>query len=332
MQQSSKALRPRTFAQVVGQANVLSRLTKLHARDRFPSGLLFHGPSGVGKTTVARIVANSLQCSHREFGKPCRACRRKYKLFPIYELNASKETGKDAVEQFVSGSQYDPFDETHTKVYILDEAHKFSDSAQNLLLKYFEADDSDVIWIICTTKPDAIIETLRQRCRSFKFTGLGLSEVKTLVSRLLTKNDSELGPEPLVDELYENKITSGRLIANAVDNYISGLSPEDAVSVDIEVNVESKPLCRAVVKGDWAVAASILNKSNKSEVRLLKASVTNYLMSILLGDSDISDRTTAVAKALGILSSLHAFDTSGQWAGFAAAMYNLCKIFQGRGL
>jgi DNA polymerase-3 subunit gamma/tau len=299
---------------------------------KFPRALLFFGPSGVGKTTVARIVAVSVQCKHvKGIGEPCLACR-KDKSFPIYELNASKETGRDAVEEFISGSDYDPLTEGTRKVYILDEMHKFSDSAQNLLLKYLEKEDSNVLWILCTTRPEKVLNTLRQRCRSFKFQNLSLEAVKDLVTRLLKKLGSELSAEPLVDELFENRITSGRLIANAVDNYVSGDSPEDAVLVDIDAETKTKPLCRSVVKGDWAGASAILKKAGKSEAKFLRAGVLGYLQEVILNQEDLSDRTSGVAKAMALLTVPVAFDDQSQFAALCSNLYSLCKIFSARSL
>lgn len=329
--QSSLKFRPKTFSSVIGQAKVLRLLSQLWKKKKFPNALMFHGPSGVGKSTIARIVARSINCTHSRFGYPCKICRPS-KGFPIYELNASEDTGKDKVKEFVSGSLYGVLIKGTRKVFILDEAHKLSDSAQNLLLKYIENDQSDVLWIICTTRPENILDTLRQRCRSCKCSNFSLEDVKDYTGKLLKLLGSELAPDPLVDELYENRITSGRLIANAVDNYVSGLSPEEAIAVDIEVNIETKPLCRAVTKGDWATTSSILKKSSKTEAKLLKASVLAYLVEIMLNDSEISDRTTAVSKAILQLSNLHSYDAYSQYSGLTATLYQLCKLFKGIGL
>lgn len=333
MSQSSLKYRPRTFGEVVGQKKVLGRLTKLWKSGDFPNGFLFHGPSGVGKTTIARIIALSVQCDHSKFGKPCKVCRRKRKQFPIFEINASEATGINEARQFAGGSAFGKLYGKY-KVYILDEAHMMSKSAQNLLLKYFEPEDEDteVIWFICTTHPDSIIPTLRQRCRVCRFSSFSLDDVRTLVERLLKKKESELVPDPLVEEIYENRITSGRLIANAVDNYTSGESAEDAVSVELESEFKIKHLGTAIRKGDWDGTQKLLQKIPDSAVRSAKLALLSYFREALINGSDISDRTTDISKVIHKLATPFATDNLTQSTAFAATSYQLCKVFKNRSM
>lgn len=333
MSQSARKYRPRIFKEVVGQKKVLDRLTKLWKSGDFPNAFLFHGPSGVGKTTVAKIVALSVQCNHSKFGKPCRVCRRKKKNFPIYEINASEATGIQEAKQFAGGSSFGTLYGKY-KVYILDEAHMMSKSAQNLLLKYFEPEDEDeeVIWFICTTHADAIIPTLRQRCRVCRFSAFSLDDVKTLVERLLVKKESELSPDALVEEIYENRITSGRLIANAVDNYVAGESPEDAVGVELESEFKIKHLGASLRKGEWDSAQKLLQKIPDSQVRSAKLALLSYFREVLINGSDISARTKDISKVIHKLAVPYATDNLTQSAAFAATCYQLCEIFKQRSM
>lgn len=156
--QSSLIYRPKTFAEVIGQEHVLRKLAKLKSEGKFPNALLLNGQKGIGKTTVARIIAVSVQCKHEEFGNPCLACRRKKTNYPIFELNASETTGVKDLGEFISGSTREIIGMGRYKVYILDEPHRLSDSSQNLLLKKIEDSPRRVLWILCTTRPDKLID------------------------------------------------------------------------------------------------------------------------------------------------------------------------------
>lgn len=329
--QSSRTYRPRTFNEVVGQEHVLRKLTKLWQNGKFPNALLFSGQKGIGKTSVARIISVSVQCEHEEFGNPCLACRKKRKNFPIYELNASETTGVKELKEYISGSTSYIIGMGKFKVYVLDEPHRLSDSSQNLLLKKIEDSPKQVLWILCTTRPDKLLDTVRDRCRSCRFAPFGPESTPALVRRLLKKHKSQLSSEALTDVLLEQSVTSGRSIANAVDNYVVGLTPEEAAMVDVVVDVKTKPLCRAVIKGDWAKAAMVLKNVSPSEIRLFRAGVFLYLMAVLLDQADLGARTMTVAEGIMTMTTASYSEIEIQ-AAFCAVICKLCKLFAGKGL
>lgn len=325
--QSSKKFRPRSLDEMVGQDKIIKRLRGLHKKKKFPHALMFTGGKGSGKTTLARILALSVQCTHQDkFGIPCLACRKNKDRFPIYELNGGKVRGVDDVEKFIETADYDVIGRGKRKVFILDEAHRLSGHAQDILLKPFE-DNSNCLWIICTTRATKIVETLRSRCRQFPLKALNREDSQILVRQLLKKNKSELNVDELVDALIDNKVSSGRLIANAVDDYISGSIAEDAAQVEGVAEVDSKALCRAVVKGDWRDTSQILQKTNDGDIRLLRASVINYLRTILLESVEISDRTKSLAEAIKRLAYVSSAEDSIQLAALGAELYTLCDSF-----
>src|SRR5271156_560600 len=99
-------IRPKRLSMMVGQAK-LSHLIRSMVRKSIPKAWGFFGATGLGKTSIARIIALSLQCTHQEkFGEPCKACWRHYDSFPIFELPANDKTGAPEIRDFVSGSQY----------------------------------------------------------------------------------------------------------------------------------------------------------------------------------------------------------------------------------
>jgi DNA polymerase III subunit gamma/tau len=325
--QSSISLRPRSIDQMVGQSKIINRLRGSFKKNKLPHAMMFTGKKGSGKTSFARIIALSLQCTHQDkFGIPCKICRSQRKNFPIYELDGGKVRGVEQVEDFISQAQFDIIGKGKKKVFIFDEAHRLSGHAQDALLKSFE-DDKHCQWIICSTRADKIIDTLRSRCRQYPLKPLDREDTILLVKRVLKKHDSELSVDDLVDNLVDNKVDSARLIVNACDEYISGSSAEDAAQVEGTTSVDSKALIRATGKGKWDDVSKILQKTSEGDLRLLRASFINYLRPILLESTEANERTKTIADAIKKLGYVTSAEDSVQLSVFAAELFGLCTMF-----
>lgn len=166
--------RPGSFKDMVGQQAVVSSIKSALAKTREGGGtFLFHGSSGVGKTTAARIVAMAVNCESNTYGEnPCGSCDsckliREGRSEDVKELNTSKDRGIDVVRSVMEQFNYLPTHLTH-KVLILDECHGLTSSAQNALLEFLE-DPKGVYVILCSTEPDKLIKTVRNRSMSFTF-------------------------------------------------------------------------------------------------------------------------------------------------------------------
>lgn len=328
MSQLGIAARPKTLNGLIGQEKLVRSL-RGHAKKAMPKAWLFHGPRGLGKTTVARIIALSLQCVHQEeFGEPCLACRKKSDSYPIYEINAADTNGVDAVRDFIAGAEYAILGAGKKKVYILDECHELSSRAQNLLLKHFESKKTrDVVWIICSTEPEAIIPTLRSRCITYALKPLSGDELEKLVKRLLKKVGSDLSPDELIEALITKQVDSPRLVCNAVDKFIACEDVEEASSVDGATDIDTKHLCRSLVKGEWTEIADLLRQSPRSDAKALKAAVVGYLSTILWEHSEYDKTGVAISEAITRLSYLSRAEDQVQMAALGAELYNLARIF-----
>jgi DNA polymerase-3 subunit gamma/tau len=163
------------------------------ATKRQPRAWMFSGITGTGKTTIARIIAKSLQCTHSNvFGEPCKACRASTS-FDIAEVNAAELNGVDAIKELAQHSTYFPSPGSQAKVIILDEAQRITKPAQNILLKYFEEPPKTTTWIVCTTEPDQILRTLRGRCYQL--------QVRPLRGKLAEAFIKEAAAKAMFDEL-----------------------------------------------------------------------------------------------------------------------------------
>src|SRR5580704_11597035 len=132
------SMRPRSFDEMIGAKKVTRQITKIIASDKIPKAWMFSGETGSGKTTIARIIAASLQCKHsKEFGHPCQRCYKYRHSFDITTLNVMQRKVED-LESAISGAYYAPKPGSRRRVYILDEAHMLTDHSQNLLLELLE--------------------------------------------------------------------------------------------------------------------------------------------------------------------------------------------------
>jgi len=213
------------------------------------------------------------------------------------------------------------------RVYILDEAHRLSADAQDAALKYFEDSPKENIFIVCSTRAHNIVDTLRSRCMLFKIKPLEPDTIKVLVKRGLSHLHSDLSSSKLADALWENRIDSPRLILNAVENYVAGDSPEEAAEVEAETVVDSKELCRCIVKHDWPRITKILRQAPPSDARGLRAAVVGYLREIMLDTSDVTEeRSIAVSDAIRILCASSWTEDSNQLALLIAELAAVYKV------
>ena len=185
--------RPQTFDDVVGQPHIQQTLRNAVADGAVAHAYLFTGPRGTGKTTTARILAKALNCEQGPTADPddtCEQCRAIAEgTHPdVQELDAASRTGvEDVREQIIGRLNYAPA-RGRWKVYIIDEVHMLSTSAFNALLKSLEEPPEHTVFILCTTHPHKVPETIHSRCQRFDFRRLSVEDI---VGRLRTISDAE---------------------------------------------------------------------------------------------------------------------------------------------
>jgi len=168
--------RPQTFGQVIGQEHITQTLVNQVLGDKVAHAYLFSGPRGVGKTTLARILAKSLNCPNRKTkeSEPCNHCSSCQEIaasrsIDVIEIDAASHTGVDNVrENIIENSQFKPTTSKY-KVFIIDEVHMLSTSAFNALLKTLEEPPTHVIFILATTEAHKLLPTIVSRCQRFQF-------------------------------------------------------------------------------------------------------------------------------------------------------------------
>ena len=178
--------RPQTFEDVVGQTHIERTLKNAIESDKVSHAYLFCGPRGTGKTTTARLLAKALLCEHGPTPSPDGTCEQCLAIAEgnhpdVNELDAASRTGVENVrEEIIGRVQYAPTRGRY-KIYIIDEVHMLSTAAFNALLKTLEKPPSHVVFVLCTTDPQKVPETIHSRCQRFDFHRLSNDEI---VSRL----------------------------------------------------------------------------------------------------------------------------------------------------
>src|ERR1700688_3937617 len=173
--------RPQTFADLVGQGHVTETLQNAIRNNRVAHAYIFSGARGVGKTTAARILAKALNCVNGPTPEPCGECDSCREIaagnsLDVIEIDAASNRGIDQVRELRDMVRYAPVGGRY-KIVILDEAHMLTAEASNALLKTLEEPPDKVIFVMATTEPDELPETIRSRSQHFHFRALSFAEI-----------------------------------------------------------------------------------------------------------------------------------------------------------
>src|SRR5664280_153995 len=179
----ARKYRPQKFSEVIGQEHVTRTLKNAIAQGRIAHGYIFSGHRGIGKTTIARILAMALNCQSQDHPvpEPCGVCEscteiRAGNAVDVIEIDAATNRGIDEIRELREAARYRPARDRF-KIYILDEAHQITDAAFNALLKTLEEPPSHIVFMMATTQPEDIPQTIRSRCQHFSFHAVKFDDI-----------------------------------------------------------------------------------------------------------------------------------------------------------
>jgi DNA polymerase III subunit gamma/tau len=241
----ARKYRPQKFSEVIGQEHVTRTLQNAIEQGRIAHGYIFSGHRGIGKTTVARILAAALNCrsQNKPVPEPCGVCEscteiRAGNSVDVIEIDAATNRGIDEIRELREAARYRPARDRF-KIYILDEAHQITDAAFNALLKTLEEPPDHIVFMLATTQPEDIPQTIRSRCQHFSFRAVKFDDIVGQLLDLLGREKiaadddalallAEAGDGSMRDALsiLDQAIasSSGKLTADSVRNLV-GAAP-----------------------------------------------------------------------------------------------------------
>lgn len=259
-QVSARKYRPTIFEEVLGQTHVVQTLTNAIARQRVAHAYVFSGMRGVGKTTVARILAKSLNCEKGPTSQPCGTCPSCVEItrgnsVDVIEIDGASNTGVDDVRELRENVKFAPFHGSY-RVYIIDEVHMLSNSAFNALLKILEEPPSHAVFIFATTEVHKIPATILSRCQHFTFRRISRLEIISQLRHVATQTGVTVEDRSL-SVLARTSEGSMRDALSLLDQAVS-FGGETLLHEDLEALIGSVPdeLVRQMIEAILAHRAS----------------------------------------------------------------------------
>jgi DNA polymerase III gamma/tau subunit len=264
--------RPKDLSQVKGNRSTVTTLRRmLKDKETMPHVFLFHGKTGTGKTTLARILTSELGCTGSN----------------INEIDSAQFRGIDTVRDIRKNSQFATLG-GGSKVYIIDEVHKMTGDAQNAFLKILEDTPKHLFFILCTTELNSLLPTIRGRCSQFQTESLDdlqMEELLLLVAEQEGDNlDREVLDQIIIDSqgLPRNALVTLEQVLNTPIKRRLHVARQSAIEQS-----ESIALCRALMKGEsWKTISEILKGLKQQDAESVRRVVLGYASAVLLNKSD----------------------------------------------
>src|ERR1700712_2016682 len=275
----ARKYRPQRFADVAGQDHVTRTLQNALEQNRIAHGYIFSGHRGIGKTTIARILASALNCrtptgsAERPTPEPCGICDscveiRAGNSVDVIEIDAATNRGIDEIRELRDAARYRPARDRF-KIYILDEAHQITDAAFNALLKTLEEPPDHIVFMMATTQPEDIPQTVRSRCQHFSFHAVKLVDILSELRGIAEHEgvDADEGALSLLAEAGDGSMRDALSImdqAIASAPLIDGKARLDAGQIrELMGSVPNAVFERIMQEGDQNRSAEVMTVANE---------------------------------------------------------------------
>jgi len=298
--------RPKTFDDFVGNKTLVETLRSYTKDDIKHHSFLFAGPSGCGKTTLAMILKDILGCHDRDF----------------QYLNTSNTRGIDTMREIDMLSKLRPMG-GKVKFYILDECHKLTNEAQNAVLRLLEKPPSFAYFALCTTEPEKLLDTIRNRCHIYTVKRLASHEVVGLLKIVCEKEGIKF-PDPVLQEIAKVSEGSCRAALKTLDmvRYIE--KPREALKMVREGIIGEatlKQICQGLVDGiSWAKMRTYIVAIEDDKQESARVGILNYLSKVLVGRNE-DDRLAEIISLF-----IEPYYNTGKRAGIVYSLYLACKL------
>lgn len=283
--------RPSTFDDVVGQQVIIQTLKNAINKNKLSHAYLFTGPRGTGKTSIAKILAKTINCENLENTTPCDKCVsctqiNQKQSSDIIEIDAASNNGVDEIRELKSKVSLIPSVSKY-KVYIIDEVHMLTTGAFNALLKTLEEPPSHIIFVLATTEPHKIPSTILSRCQRFDFTRISEQDIKKQIEKIVKLEDIEI-EEQAIQEIARLSDGGMRDALSLLDQVISYAAEKVTVQDVHDVNgtitnSELKYLIDSFLENNLKEILNKIDEYNSLGKNLIKLAeeLINYLKNCL---------------------------------------------------
>lgn len=298
-----KLHRPNNLDDIVGQDDAVRVLKNAFKKGKVAHSWILTGDSGVGKTTIARIIANMLGCDPNDF----------------FEYNAADFNSIQTIREIRSRMSFSGLSKGKTRVYLLDEMHQLSKPAQNAMLKILEDTPKHVYFMLATSEPAKVIAAIKTRCTQLNLRAISIPNLKMLVKTASKKFEIKIRSDQVLNCIVNAAEGSARRALVLLEMLQGIKSEENQLSV-IEKNEAKAPaimIARALFdrRTKWPDMAKILKETETEDVEGLRHMILKYFSSILLNRSD--------ARAAAIIEEFSAHLYDGKRAEFILRCYNI---------
>lgn len=274
--------RPKSLKQIIGQTEAVRILSEFIKSDAVPHAILFHGPTGCGKTTLARVMAKKVGCHKKDF----------------HEYNTADFRGVDTIRDLRKFLNQSPM-MGDNKVYLIDECHQLTGTAEEALLKMLEDTPSWVYFFLATTNPEKLKKTTRGRCTSVAVKAMTASAMKELLEWVCKKEDLEL-EEEVEEAILDHSEGSARqclVLLNTIAP-IEGTEDRLTAIASVDEKENAVQLARELIKPkpSWRKVADFL-KQSEDDPEGLRRMVLGYCNSVLLGGGKLAPRAAVIIEA-----------------------------------
>ena len=303
--------RPNSFSEVSGENEIVKSLKLSLKNKSMAHAYLFSGPRGVGKTTIARLIAKGVNCLNlKENGEPCNECKNckainEGRFSDLIEIDAASNRSIDEIRSLKEKINYQPV-EGLKKVYIIDEAHMLTKEAFNALLKTLEEPPAHVIFILATTELEKILPTIISRCQRYDFKPLDLEEMKSGLEHILKEENLSM-TDDVYPVIYENSSGSmrdsisilERLIVTANGKEINLKIAEDTLGITPSSRIKIF-LNKILNENEYDIINELESLANESfDIELFFKDLAKYCKNAIL------KKELDIDKGLKIISTIY---------------------------